>query len=187
MKFKQLTTLLIALIGYYSIFSAIVTAMNPVIYLLLSPFVDDGLMYAGIASVSTFTFLVLPLVFGILLVRNSTRLSNFMIEKIDVDKEESIEFVSYEVLSFVLITTLGLYMLVITIPDALSVFALWFQTMAAETGNYPGLEHGVFWRDRIPDIVYHITSIGFAAFIFFKGKSISKFVSSLKKQKSHKT
>lgn len=79
---------------------------------------------------------------------------------------------------------LGLYLLGESVPSALSTVGLRFHMKAGEStifSHMNGLSFQEFWNIQFPTIVYHIATIGFSLFVFLRGKSLSKFVWSLRK------
>lgn len=180
MKLQNLSTLTISLIGFYSIFSAIVVSGMSVMIIILAPFQNNGL---EIAAYSTFALLpqfVIPFIFGIALIRKSSQISHWLFSKIKVDSEEEINGIRFEDISFILFALLGLYMLASTIPEALKLFAAWFTYQAAEPASL-GLHQNGFWDGKLPEVVYHICAIGFSSFTFFQSASISRFIISIRR------
>jgi hypothetical protein len=182
MKLKALAALLISLIGFYSIFSAILVAGIPLIMLIMAPFQSDGIDYVGFMTLMCIPQFGLPFLFGVFLIRKAAWFSHWLLARIGLNDDQTTGGVNVEDVSFLGFSLLGIYMLSITIPNALQVLAAWFQAKASETMIYSGL--GIssenFWSERFPDLLFHTVSIGFAAFVFFRGKSIARFVLSLR-------
>ncbi len=175
MNYQKLSTLAISLIGFYSIFSAILVSGMQVLILVMAPFQQDGFEVAGYASIALIPQFVAPLIFGIILVRKSAKISSWLLSNVEVKGEEKIEGLKIEDLSFLLFSLLGLYMISTTFPDALRLFAAWFSYTASSTGTL-GYGEDDFWDGRFPEVVYHVAAMSFSAFVFFRGLSISRFV-----------
>ncbi len=186
MNFQKLSTLAISLIGFYSIFTAILVSGMQFVVLLMSLFQTDGLQMAGFTTLALIPQFAMPLVFGIILIRKSGKIGQWLLSKIEVEEREEIKSMNIEDTSFLLFSVLGLYMISSTFPDGLMLFAAWFSAMAAETST-TGITSDGFWDGRFPEVVYHLSAIGFSCFVFFKGISVSRFVLSLRKNQSNQT
>lgn len=182
MKFKQLSTLAISLIGFYSIFSAILNSGIQFMTLVIAPFQNNGLAVYGYMAVTLVSQFAFPLIFGIFLVRKSARISDWLFAKIHVDPDEGIEGIAFENLSFLLFSALGLYMLSVTAPGALKLLMEWFSERAGLIVRPGGVTNETFWDRKLPDAVYHAAANAFAAFVFFRGLSVSKFVLAIRRK-----
>jgi hypothetical protein len=180
MRFKALTALLISLIGFYSIFSAILVAGLPVVLFVMSPFQNGGVEYVGFTTLMFIPQFVPPFLLGLFLVGKAPRIAQWFLARIEVDGDQEAGSMDFEDLSFLAFSLLGLYMLSTTVPDAFKMFAAWFQAKAAETANISGISSDDFWHQQVPELTYHVIAIGFAVFVFLRGKSISRFVSWLR-------
>jgi hypothetical protein len=180
MRFKALATLLISLIGFYSIFSAILIAGMPLLLLVMAPFQGDGIEYVGFTTLMCIPQFVLLFLLGLFLIRKAPRLGEWMLARAGVAEEQEAGGMSLQDLSFLCFSLLGLYMLSTTVPDGLRTLAAWFQAKAAETQMYSGISSDGFWRQRFPELIYHAAAIGFASFVFIRGRSIGRFVASLR-------
>lgn len=181
MTFKQISTLAIALIGFYSIFSAILVSGVQFLILIFSLFGESPVATATQYSLILIPQFAVPLVFGIILVRRSARLSDWLLRKIGADASHRVAGIGMEQLSFLLLSALGLYMLSVAVPDALELFAAWFAASATETAAMARSAGDDFWGGRFPEVIYHSTAVGFAAFVFFRGASVSRFVLAIRK------
>jgi len=182
MKPKPFASLIISLIGLYSIFSAILVAGLPLITLLLMPFTSalDFRMVSDTLLMCIPQFLI-PLGFGLFLFIKSERIASWVLLKTGIPSDESIFPVCECDLGSLAFALLGVFLLATTIPGGLREIAVWFQIKAAMAGNISGISDDHFWHDRIPYIIYHISAIGFSLFVFFRSKSISKFVASIRR------
>lgn len=181
MGFKNLSSLAISLIGFYSIFSAILLSGTQLSILVFSLFQQDALAVVGFMFLALIPQFMVPAIFGVILIRKSAALSGWLLSKVPITPEETIGEMRIEVLAFLSFSTLGLYMLSTTIPSALMLYAGWFSTMAAESRPM-GITSDGFWDDRLPEFVYHFCAIGFSCIVFFKSVSLSRFVVSLRNQ-----
>ena len=180
MTSKQISTLLIALIGLNAIFNAILLSGLQFSVVVLSLFQDGGESVAFSSLVLIPQFLV-PLLFGIILLRTSPRLADWLLAKTGVDTGKPASWPTLEDASFLIFSALGLYMLSVTAPDALKLLAAWFHFLASEPGYLGAGGEDGFWSGRFPEAVYHAAAVGFSAFVFFRGASLSRFLLSLRK------
>lgn len=180
LDYQKLGSLAIALIGFYTIFSVIVASGATFMIFVLSIFTGD-LRDFGYAILTLIPQFLVPLFFGIILIRKSAKLSGWLLSRVEIQREEEVEGLGIEDVSFLLFTLLGLYMLTMTVLPVLQLFAAWFTVMARETSIY-GVAPDTFWNGRLPEIVSHAAAIGFSAFVFFRGASVSRFVLSLRKR-----
>ncbi|MDQ8205811.1 hypothetical protein [Pelagicoccus sp. SDUM812003] len=181
MNYQKLSTLTISLIGFYSIFSAIIISGMQVLILVMAPFQPNGWEMAGYTSMALIPQFLAPLIFGIVIIRKSAKISRWLLAKIEVEGEEKIEGIRFEDMSFLLFSLLGLYMISTTFPDALRLFAAWFSYLASSPGTLVYGDDG-FWDGRFPEVAYHIAAMSFSVFVFSRGLSISRFVNACRKK-----
>lgn len=181
MNYKKLSTLAISLIGFYAIFSAILVSGMQFMILVVAPFQPNDFELAGYTSIALIPQLIVPLLFGVILIKKSARISEWILSKVEIENEEKIEGIKIEDMSFLLFSLLGLYMISTTFPDALKLFAAWFSFMASEPATL-GYGEGGFWEGRFPEVAYHICAMSFSAFVFFRGLSVSRFVMASRKK-----
>lgn len=181
MNYQKLSTLTISLIGFYSVFSAIIVSGMQFMFLVVAPFQENGFEIFGYTAIALIPQFLAPLLFGIILVKRSARISKWLLSKVEVGEEEKIEGIRIEDMSFLLFSLLGLYMISTTFPDALKLFAAWFSFMASAPATFGPVDDG-FWNGRSPEVAYHIGAMSFSLFVFFRGLSISRFVLASRKK-----
>jgi len=182
MKPKPFASLIISLVGLYSIFSAILIAGMPLLLLLMTPFVGgQNFSMAGSTLLICIPQFLLSLGFGLFLFIKAERIASWVLLKTGIPPDENIFPVCEGDLGSLAFALLGVFMLATTIPSGLREIAAWFQVKAAIAGNISVLNTYHFWRDHIPNIIYHIAAIGISAFVFFRSKSMAKFVASIRK------
>lgn len=181
MKPKPFASLIISIIGLYSIFSAILVAGMPLILLIMMVFFrGQSFEAAGYTALMCIPQFILPLGLGIFLLRKAERIADWILKRANIHPDESVFPVFEGDFGGFAFSLLGIFMMVTTIPGGLQDIAAWFQIKAAETRSILGVGNDHFWSDRFPVVVYHLSSIGFSVFVFLRGKRIAKFVTSIR-------
>lgn len=181
MKLKNLTSAVIGLIGLYAIYSALLIAGLPVMLLVMSFLRSSSDFRAiGLTTMMCIPQFILPLALGVFLFARASKVASWILPQSEVEDQSLPCAVSIPEVSFLLTSLLGVFMLSTTIPAALQTLAAWFQAMAADTWSMSGISSEDFWQDSFPTVVYHVSAISFAAFVLLRGKSISRFLLSLR-------
>lgn len=182
MNAKPFSSVLIAMIGLYAIFSAILIAGLPLLSFVLSLFLSGGHSdVTGYTAVVCLPQFILPFGLGLFLFWRAGFLADRLLRRCGISADEAVLRYDDEVpaLAFSL---LGVFMLVTTLPGAMQDMAAWFQLKAIESRSYVGSAPHDFLRERLPTIIYHLTAIGCALFVFLRGKRIAAFAASLRKR-----
>ncbi len=176
MKTKPFATLVITLIGFYSIFSGVLMSGSFITTIVMSLFSPDRAAMFGMGAFGIAPSLV-AIVLGIVLIRKA---AVFAARLFPADEVVADSGVNIETLRECAFSLLGLFCLINTVPGALHFAAdQWLARM-------PSLSHVVrtqeeFFPNQLPSIVYHVSAVGFSLYVFLHGKKISGFTESLRR------
>lgn len=182
MKVRDISNLLLTLIGLGVIIRAIFVSAT-ISAFFLTMFSDqmaiDGagspLMEKSYYIVLFITQVIIPVVFGLVLIFCSKRITNWILRWVSNDDRTIGNINPYQIshLAFVL---LGVFLLATTLPDAAGYIGRFFsETMRTYAFAPPDIKRGLYYQ-ALGQGVSHLLAVGFSLGIIWKAKALAGFV-----------